>query len=269
PGDQLTNRRHFLRLYQLLLETTLVGRVLEEQDRVTRRLARHRHGGHEVDAVALPELQGGAPRAGQGPRYEVRPIGWEQAHPGPARQGGHGDLHQLGEHPVAAAHDALGVDDADGVADGVHGQLPLALAAGEQLHETGVDERDGGHRHHRRGEVQFGGTIGPGTGSGAVTTAPSGAARAAASPLKTRGPRRSASWTSGSSVATAGPTQWATTSRFRSISSSTMASRSGVKVSTSARANRSITTAGRAAPASSCASAVRRGRISALGEEAG
>ena len=48
------------------------------------------------------------------------------------------------------------VDDADRLGDGVDGLLPLTLGGGQELHQTGVLECDGGLGEHGRDECELG-----------------------------------------------------------------------------------------------------------------
>src|SRR2546430_14386786 len=63
-GDQLTNRRHFLRLYELLLQPAPLRLVLEYQDCGPR--LRHGDHGEQQDALAEPDLHRGRRGLGDG-----------------------------------------------------------------------------------------------------------------------------------------------------------------------------------------------------------
>jgi len=106
----------------------------------------------------------------------------------------------------------------------------------------------------RGAPIQAAGAAGPGS-------IPMSATAARTSRGTTRGPRRRASCTKGSSVRPVTvPARWATVSWFDRTSSKTISIRSGVSSSVSRAASRSTIMAGRNEPASSCANAVSRGR---------
>jgi len=153
-GDQLTDRRHFLRLYELFLQPAPVGLVLEHEDRGAR--LGHGDSGEEQHALAGANLRRAPRRLGDGARHGVRPGGGQEAEPGPAGDRGDRDLDQVGEHAVGAAHGAMCVHDADRLGDGVDRLLPLALGGGEELHQARVLERDRGLREHGGDERQLG-----------------------------------------------------------------------------------------------------------------
>ena len=152
--DQLTDRGHFLGLQELLLEPAFLGLVVEQQHDGPR-LARG-DGGDEEGALARAHVQRRGVRGAQQPRHRFGPGGGEQGEPRAAGDGGDGEPDQIGEDAIRPPHDAPRVDEADRLRDGVHGLLPLAFAAREQLDEPGVLQRDGRLGERRAHECEGG-----------------------------------------------------------------------------------------------------------------
>ena len=153
-GNQLTDRGHFLRLQKLILEPALLRLVFEQQDGGARLPGAN--GGDDEHAVAGSHFDGCAVRRRHQATDLIDPGSGQQGDPGSARQRGHRQLDQVGEDAIGAPHGPLGIDEADGLVDRVHGLLPLPLATREELDQPGVFERDGGLREHGTDEGERG-----------------------------------------------------------------------------------------------------------------
>src|ERR1051325_3310022 len=125
-GDQLTDRRHLLGLYELLLKPAPLALVVEHEDGRAR--LGQGNDGEGVDPVARLHLQGGSGRLGEGARHGIRPCRRQEGEPGAARDRGHGRLNQLGEDAVGATHHAVVVHHADGLVDRVDCLVPFPPA---------------------------------------------------------------------------------------------------------------------------------------------
>src|SRR5437588_78965 len=152
--DELTDRRHFLRLYELLLQAPPLRLVLEHEHRGAG--LGHRDGREEQRPLARADLDRGRGRLRDGPGDGVGPGRRQETEPRAARNRRDRHLDQLGEYAVGAPHRAERVHDANRLGDGVHGFLPFALGGRQQLDQARVLERDGALGEDQRHEGQLG-----------------------------------------------------------------------------------------------------------------
>src|SRR6266516_3184492 len=151
--NQLADRRHLLRLQQLVLETPLLSLILEQQHGGARLAGGN--GGYQQCPLAGAHLHRRfARRRSQQARHGLHPRRREEGEPRSPGKGRDGELDQIGKYTIGATHRALRIHVANCLVECVDRLFPLTLAARQQLDESRVLEREPGLRQHGAREHQ-------------------------------------------------------------------------------------------------------------------
>src|SRR6266568_1038937 len=151
--NQLADRRHLLRLQQLVLETPLLTLILEQQHGGARLAGGN--GGYQQCPLAGAHLHRRfARRRSQQARHGLHPRRREEGEPRSPGKRRDGELDQIGKYAIGATHRALRIHVANCLVECVDRLFPLTLAARQQLDESRVLEREPGLRQHGAREHQ-------------------------------------------------------------------------------------------------------------------